>query len=518
MKQNFRIKLDGDSRAVSFRNIEVTSSSNGIVVTPKGVKTMIRQYLKSIEKKIYEYPISFKYYKKSNGLDIKINGITGDEIRSLLPKFDQFTEGNAFRDVSTNYLISFDLRSLALLNGTPNARPTTTPAPTPAPQPSSELPKATKIYIRNHEGTGEFDNTTFTSWSDLQNALEKIYDNWSKNPDGYDKVQLEFEWQDGETLKCRVDVGDENSGNYNPTNEFIGDYLKKIYGKYGSVVSWQDDEETESPQQQPDEQPEQTNKITLKSIEVFSKGKFVKRFKNWSDADNYFESVWKKMKRNTTKVFNVYAEWENDILTNAQVVLNSEEYYPDGNDSYYDPFLYDYLYNSLSNNWWMQTRDTLQWTDSEETQNETPQSQPQSQPQQQPQTPPDTSQTMNNNYILAEEQLEKIYGANWRDSDKLDWVDEFDFLFNHRLTDTEQSLLKGGANLSIEIDGIDYTIPIQATTLACYHDYDDLSAQEIDEIMDALKLFVSITGIDDHEKQNATELLEQLKLFKKHNK
>lgn len=272
MKYNFRIKLVGDSRPVSYRNIEVLIGSTGnLDVTPKGVRAMIRQYLKSTEKTIYKYPISFKYYKKSNGLDIKINGITGDEIRNLLPKFDQFTEGNAIRDVSQNYLISFGLRSLALLNGTPNAKPT--PAPTQQSVPA-------------------------------------------------------------------------------PT-----------------------------------------------------------------------------------------------------------------------------------------------------------QSQPQNQ-----------SQTMNNNYILTEPELEKIYGNNWRSSDKLDWVDEFDFLFNHRLTDTEQSLLKSGANLSIEIDGIDYTIPVEATTLACYHDYDDLSAEEIDEIIDALKLFESIIGISDQEKQSATELLEQLKLFKKHNK
>jgi hypothetical protein len=132
MKYNFRIKLDGDSRAVSYRNIEITIGSTGTLdVTPKGVRTMIRQYLKSTEKTIYKYPISFKYFKKSNGLDIKINGITGDEIRNLLPKFDQFTEGNAIRDVSQNYLITFGLRSLALYNGTPNAKPTTTPAPAP---------------------------------------------------------------------------------------------------------------------------------------------------------------------------------------------------------------------------------------------------------------------------------------------------------------------------------------------------------------------------------------------------
>lgn len=142
MKQDFRIKLDGDTRAVSYRNIEVESSSNGIVVTPKGVKLMVRQYLKSILKNIYKLPISFKYYKSSNGLDIYIQGITGDELRDILTKFDQFTIGNAIRDVKTNYLISFDLRSLSILNGTSTRKRQSTPRPTPQ-TPTSGKPKAT---------------------------------------------------------------------------------------------------------------------------------------------------------------------------------------------------------------------------------------------------------------------------------------------------------------------------------------------------------------------------------------
>jgi hypothetical protein len=401
MKQNFRIKLDGDSRAVSYRNIEVTSSSNGIVVTQKGVRTMIRQYLKSVEKKIYQYPISFKYYKKSKWLDIKINGITGDEISELLPKFDQFTEGNAFRDVSTNYLISFDLRSLALWNVTPNAKPTTTPAPTPAsaPQSSGGLPKATKIKIVWHEGTGEFDDTIFTSWSDLQNALKKIYDNWSSNPIGYDKVKVEIEWENGKKILDRIDVGDD----FKPYQTFIGEYLQE------------------------------------------------------QDSAMYESNFDKR---------------------------------PSPND-----------------------RDSVSWTD-EETPNETPQ-QPQ-QPEQQPQTPPQQQPNMRNNYILTKPELVKIYGSDWKV--EVDWVDEFDFLFNHRMSDQEQETYKSGSNISITIDDVDYDIKIEATTLACYHDYDNLSAEEIQEIIDGLEIYLNLNVGNETERQEARKLMELLIVFKKHNK
>lgn len=258
MKQDFRIKLDGDTRAVSYTGVDAeTSQSGDIVVTQKGVRTMVRRYLKSMNKDLYKLPIVFKYYKASNGLDIYIDGITGDELREILTRFDQFTAGSATRDVKTNYLISFDLRSLSILNGTPTRKRQSTPRPTPTPQ-SSGLPQQTRIYIPTHEGTGEFDNMIFKTWSDFQNALKKIYDNWSKNPMGYDKVKIQIEWSNGKQIVDRVDVGD-SKGDFNPNKEFIGDYIKKQNSAmYGSnfqnrpspddrdSVSWTDEAQSQS--------------------------------------------------------------------------------------------------------------------------------------------------------------------------------------------------------------------------------------------------------------------------------
>ena len=270
MKQDFRIKLDGDTRAVSYTGVDAeTSQSGDIVVTQKGVRTMVRRYLKSMNKDLYKLPIVFKYYKASNGLDIYIDGITGDELREILTRFDQFTAGSATRDVKTNYLISFDLRSLSILNGTPTRKRQSTPRPTPAPQ-SSGKPKATDITIIFHEGTGEFDGVTFTSWQSFQDALSKIYDNWNNNPSGYDKVKIEINWENGKKLIDRVDVGN-NRGDFNPNNEFIGEYIKKqnsaMYAsnfdlKERNSVSWEDPMSSSSaPQTTPPQMPTNTPAI-----------------------------------------------------------------------------------------------------------------------------------------------------------------------------------------------------------------------------------------------------------------
>jgi hypothetical protein len=300
---------------------------------------------------------------------------------------------------------------LALLNGTPNAKPTSTSAPTSAPQTSGGLPKATKITIIYHEGTGEFDVTTFATWSDLQNALEKIYDDWSNNPIGYDKVKIEIEWENGKKLIDRVDVGEK----FKPYQTFIGDYLK----------------------------------------------------------DN--RSAW--------------------FETNF-------EYRPSPND-----------------------RDSVSWTDEAQSQSSSTQ-QPEEQPEQQEQQPqtqmPQNSIILNlvgyTNYILTESEIETIYGVDWRKLEKLDWIDELDYTLGTMINENKAMQLINNGTLSVEIDGLDYTIPVEATTLACYKDYNDLSAQEIDEIIDGLKIYLEIGVGVSEERKNAYELMENLKLFKQHNK
>lgn len=646
MKHDFRTKLDGDSRAVSYRNIEA-SLGYEYFVDVKGIKTMIRQYLKSMYKNIYAKPISFKYYKSSNGLDVYIDNITGDELREITTKFDQFTSGSVLTDVTRGKLITFGLRSLAVLNGTPSGKPSRKPSakPTSAPQsnavkklkkiqiwkggvkieefdnwkdandyfykvwsdsrpyskrdfwveviwdgihmskkvvvdseskkdifqtflydyfyppstsldkdwitqrdtlqwtdnlqsPQSQstpapqlngLPKQTRIYIHTHEGTGEFDNMIFKTWSDLQNALKKIYDNWSKNPYGYDKVKIEIEWENGKHLLDRVDVGNEKNGDFNPNVEFIGDYIKKQDGSMFSSnfdkrpspndrdsVSWQDETQTQSAQA-----PQSDAKIPVSKIELYNYTgeKLIKSFKNWDDADIYLEGVWKKMKNNTFKEYSVQVIWDNGESITEKVILSAEEYYPDGSDSFNTTFLYNWLY-SCEDAQSLEDKDKLDWGKVNESQQSTPQSTPtQSAPHSAPQSQPQNqNQTMNNNYILTKEEMQSVYGLEWREFDKLDWIDELDYLLGHTLSEMEQTLLKSGAKLSVEIDGLDINLPIEATTLACYHDYDDLSADEIDEIVNGLEIYLNLGVGTTDERKNANALMQNLKLFKKHNK
>ena len=170
MKHDFRTKLDGDSRAVSYRNIEA-SLGYEYFVDVKGIKTMIRQYLKSMYKNIYAKPISFKYYKSSNGLDVYIDNITGDELREITTKFDQFTSGSVLTDVTRGKLITFGLRSLAVLNGTPSGKPSRKPSakPTSAPQ-SNAVKKLKKIQIWK----GDVKIEEFNNWKDANDYFYKV--------------------------------------------------------------------------------------------------------------------------------------------------------------------------------------------------------------------------------------------------------------------------------------------------------------------------------------------------------
>jgi len=646
MKHDFRIKLQGDSRAVSYKNIEANLMQYNNYIDVKGVKTMIRQYLKSMYKDVYKLPIKFKYKKTDGILEVVIDGIKQPNFGKLIKAFDQFTYENSPKtDIKSGKELSFLVSRINLFNGTPfetpNATPTTTPAPESAPQSSSGLPKATRIYIHTHEGTGEFDNMIFKTWSDLQNALKKIYDNWSTNPYGYDKVKVEIEWENGKKLLDRIDVGDD----FKPYQTFIGEYLKeqngamfssnfdkrpspddrdsvswtdevdedtqseskpkipldeiiiknirqntstgfktwndadiyleeqsnqmpedakwqykiRVYWKNNVVISklitlgkaydeydvaneylgiylynieinetwdekkdelqWDDDdvvqsEAIEQPEQpeQPEQQPMQTNKLPISNIEIYDakKSKLLKSFTNWTDADNYFESIWTKMKPQTTKDYSVYIYWGGvQVSAHTIVTLNSDEYYPDGNDDFYDRFLVNWFYSYTDTDYWKNVRDTLQWIDSDETPNETPQSQPQ-QTQNQTQMP-QNSITLNlvgyTNYILTESEIETIYGVDWRKLEKLDWIDELDYTLGTMINENKAMQLINNGTLSVEIDGLDYTIPVEATTLACYKDYNDLSAQEIDEIIDGLKIYLEIGVGVSEERKNAYEVM-----------
>jgi hypothetical protein len=523
-KVNFRIKLNKDKRAVSYRNIEVENNNGVTYVTFNGGKTMVRQYLNSIYKK-YKFKPKFKK-EYGNALVVRFDTMPEDIYKDLSQKLTQFARGYMFKSNNTNlYDISFKVELLGVrvdnFTTATSSAPATTSTPIPSLQ-SNGLYKLRQIRVLTNEGSPNLKDKIFTKWSDFQNALQEIYDNDEAQAydGGYSKVFFDIYWENDEYFRNSISVG--KSG-FNPSIEFIGDFLKE-FGNPSLPLSWTD-EETESPQQQPEQQqpeqePMETNKLPLSYIEVYdiNKKKLLKRFTNWTDADNYFESIWLKLKPKTFKDYVVEIDWgSTQVRANTSIRLDAEEYYPDGNDGFYDRFLVNEFYNYKDTDKWKNVRDTLQWNDSDETPNETPQPQPQQQ-EQQPQMPPNTSNTMNTNYILTESEMETIYGVDWRKLEKLDWIDELDYKLGTILNQNQENQLINYGNLIVEIDGLDYTIYVEATTLACYKDYNDLSAQEIDEIIDGLKIYLEIGVGVSEERKNAYELMENLKLFKQHNK
>lgn len=85
-----------------------------------------------------------------------------------------------------------------------------------------QLKTATIIW---HEGTGEFDGQTFTTWAAFQKAFDKIYKQHG-NGEGYTKVKISLLWEDGTGITDRVDVAD-SLGNYSPKHGTIGQYIQK---------------------------------------------------------------------------------------------------------------------------------------------------------------------------------------------------------------------------------------------------------------------------------------------------
>jgi len=72
--------------------------------------------------------------------------------------------------------------------------------------------------------TGEFPFTVST-YRELQDFLQKVFDERDEGYGGYSKVKVHIEWENGDYLTDRVDVGNSR-GDFNPNNEQIGSYLR----------------------------------------------------------------------------------------------------------------------------------------------------------------------------------------------------------------------------------------------------------------------------------------------------
>tara|TARA_R100000664_G_scaffold17739_1_gene26758 strand:+ start:253 stop:774 length:522 start_codon:yes stop_codon:yes gene_type:complete len=66
---------------------------------------------------------------------------------------------------------------------------------------------------------------TVSTYEELQDFLEDVFNTRDEGLGGYSKVKVHIEWENGDYLTDRVDVG-RSRGDFNPNNEKIGPYLR----------------------------------------------------------------------------------------------------------------------------------------------------------------------------------------------------------------------------------------------------------------------------------------------------
>lgn len=106
--------------------------------------------------------------------------------------------------------------------------PATVPPPvTPEPEHKAEPAKLVKMEsftILWHEGTGQYDGKTFTTWEMANKAMTAIYK--SHEGAGYTKVKICVKWADGSEITDRADCSD-SPGDFCAKRETIGEYLSR---------------------------------------------------------------------------------------------------------------------------------------------------------------------------------------------------------------------------------------------------------------------------------------------------
>lgn len=103
---------------------------------------------------------------------------------------------------------------------------TSTPAETTPPAAPVEKSQLLAFTIEWHEGTGEHDGKTVTTWKKATELMNSIY-NHHDGP-GYSKCKVRITWQDGSSIIDRIDCGDSGS-DYSPKKfKDVGDYLSRL--------------------------------------------------------------------------------------------------------------------------------------------------------------------------------------------------------------------------------------------------------------------------------------------------
>jgi len=112
--------------------------------------------------------------------------------------------------------------------------------------PATNIFKLEYFKIIWHEGhqSPNFENTTFTTWEEVQAAFVKLWEVNERGQDGgYTKVKCEMKFEGQEVIINRIDITSRiNNGDFNPSQEHIVKYLQSIA----------------EPDEQPEPQPVQT--------------------------------------------------------------------------------------------------------------------------------------------------------------------------------------------------------------------------------------------------------------------
>lgn len=98
--------------------------------------------------------------------------------------------------------------------------------------PPTNIFKLEYFKIIWHEGhqNPNFENTTFTTWEEVQAAFVKLYEVNERGQDGgYTKVKCEMKFEGQEVIINRIDITSRiNNGDFNPSQEHIVTYLQGI--------------------------------------------------------------------------------------------------------------------------------------------------------------------------------------------------------------------------------------------------------------------------------------------------
>lgn len=105
---------------------------------------------------------------------------------------------------------------------------------TETPQPTGEKAQMQSFTIVWHEGTGEFDGKTVTTWKEANKMMNKIY--FNHHGAGYTKVKVNVKWNNGAEITDRCDCSD-SQGDFCANRETIGQYLSRQNSvMYGSIL------------------------------------------------------------------------------------------------------------------------------------------------------------------------------------------------------------------------------------------------------------------------------------------